>query len=242
MRGFRAFTIALLTSLVGGALALFTGDYLTRLYHVSDMEGQRGMTIIFLFAPLGIIVGFVLGFVTALYLRRPGFVGFAKTQALSILVRLPLPPLFRVFSGSAPTIRQRLTAKNLFSNSNFAFLPPSNFPLNLMTTGFAPVFMPAQEIIVLHRSMSDQRKRSTITSPSQENTGLLSQTAQRSLLISVGDTPVPSQMIHINLPASPRKENKAWSDWTFATQRADLTPIPEPQRIAGRYRVQTVDD
>jgi len=27
-------------------LALFAGDYLTRLAHVPDMEGQRGMTVV----------------------------------------------------------------------------------------------------------------------------------------------------------------------------------------------------
>src|SRR5438552_11342903 len=90
MRFLRAFAIALITAVVGMFPAVFASDYLTRLYHVSDMEGQRGMTAIFLFAPLGIIVGFLIGLITALRTRWPGFIGFLKTQALSILVTIAL--------------------------------------------------------------------------------------------------------------------------------------------------------
>jgi len=85
MRFLRAFAIAFITAVVGMFLAVFASDYLTKLYHVPDMEGQRGMTIIFLFAPLGIMVGFVVGIVVALCARWPGFIGFVKTQGLSIL-------------------------------------------------------------------------------------------------------------------------------------------------------------
>ena len=56
MRFLRAFAIAFITAVVGMFLAVFASDYLTKLYHVPDMERQRGMTIIFLFAPLGIMV------------------------------------------------------------------------------------------------------------------------------------------------------------------------------------------
>ena len=90
MRFLRAFAIALITAVVGMFLAVFASDYLTRLYHVSDMEGQRGMTVIFLFAPLGIIVGFLIGLITALRTHWPGFIGFLKTQALSVLVTIAL--------------------------------------------------------------------------------------------------------------------------------------------------------
>src|SRR6266403_2109187 len=90
MRFLRAFTTDVITAVAGIILAYFASDYLTRLYHVSDMEGRRGMTVIFLFAPLGIIVGFVVGIVVALRARWPGFIGFVKTQALSILVTIAL--------------------------------------------------------------------------------------------------------------------------------------------------------
>ncbi len=37
----RAFFVVLLTAVVGCVLAFFVGDYLTRLAHLSEMEGQR---------------------------------------------------------------------------------------------------------------------------------------------------------------------------------------------------------
>ena len=66
---------------------------------------------------------------------------------------------------------------------------------------------------------------------------LLSQTFNRDLLVSI-ESEGASQFIKLKLGAKPTKEDEAWSDWMMATQRADLTPVPEADRIAVRYRVQ----
>src|SRR5207248_2231609 len=70
---------------------------------------------------------------------------------------------------------------------------------------------------------------------------LMSSSANRQLLASIGNEPGPSQFVEINLPARPRKENEEWSNWTFATEHADLTPVADPERISVRYRVRVVD-
>ncbi len=36
--------------------------------------------------------------------------------------------------------------------------------------------------------------------------------------------------------------SETWSDWILATQRADLPPVPGPERIAVRFRVRPVDN
>jgi hypothetical protein len=64
----------------------------------------------------------------------------------------------------------------------------------------------------------------------------------RSLLASIGNEPIASQFVELKLPASPGKEDENWSDWITATQRADLSAIPEPERFAIRYRVQPVKE
>jgi len=74
------------STLAATFIAIFAGDYLTRLYRVSDFEGQRGYAVIFLCAPLGMIAGFIVGLVAALRSRRPGLIGFLTTQRLSILL------------------------------------------------------------------------------------------------------------------------------------------------------------
>src|SRR5437867_13258510 len=86
MRFLRAFFIALFTAFVGCLLAFFVGDYLTRLAHVPEMEGQRGMTIIFLCAHLGILAGLVIGTASAILVRRQGFSGFLVVQGWSLLI------------------------------------------------------------------------------------------------------------------------------------------------------------
>ena len=67
---------------------------------------------------------------------------------------------------------------------------------------------------------------------------LLSQTFNRDLLVSIENEGGASQFIKLKLRAKPRKEDEAWSDWMTATERADLSPVPESERIAVRYRVE----
>jgi hypothetical protein len=64
----------------------------------------------------------------------------------------------------------------------------------------------------------------------------------RSLLASIGNEPVASQFIELKIPPAPRREDETWSDWIFATQRADLSPISESERMALRYRVRPVNN
>ena len=71
---------------------------------------------------------------------------------------------------------------------------------------------------------------------------LLTHSKIRSLLASIGNEPVASQFIELRIPPAPRKDDETWSDWIFATQRADLSPVSEPERMALRYRVRPVDD
>jgi hypothetical protein len=73
------------------------------------------------------------------------------------------------------------------------------------------------------------------------NLPLLTHSKSRSLLASIGNEPVASQFIELKIPSTPRKEDETWSEWIFATQRADLIPVPEPERFAARYRVRPVD-
>ena len=71
---------------------------------------------------------------------------------------------------------------------------------------------------------------------------LLTHSKTRSLLASIGNEPVASQFVELrNLPPAPRKQDQASSDWIFATERADLTSIPDSERFAIRYRVHPIE-
>src|SRR5215470_16088389 len=86
MRVLRALFVALLTAFAGCVLAFFVGDYLTRLAHVPEMEGQRGMTVFFLCVPLGILAGLVIGIISSVVVRRQGPAGFLVAQGRALLV------------------------------------------------------------------------------------------------------------------------------------------------------------
>ena len=86
MRFLRAFFIAIFTAFVGCLLAVFVGDYLTRLAHVPEMEGQRGMTVFFLCMPLGILAGLIIGIISSILVRRQALAGFFIAQGWALLI------------------------------------------------------------------------------------------------------------------------------------------------------------
>jgi MFS family permease len=90
VRALRVITVAFLTAIAGGVLAVVASLYLTKLYRVSDFEGGRGMLIFFALAPLGLILGFIIGLVVALRSRGSGFSGFLKAQGIAVGLSLAL--------------------------------------------------------------------------------------------------------------------------------------------------------
>jgi len=241
MRLLRAFFVAFLTAVVGCVLAFFVGDYLTRLAHVPEMEGQRGMTVIFLCAPLGILAGLIIGIVSSILVRRQGPAGFLIAQGWSLLIACGLAGLLigvpYVLSDKPP----RIDGKPL--ELQFELRAPAAFQIPDQPDGYS---------IRVSLYTDNQQSRfafidwSAITKDAEHitipgNVPLLTHSNTRSLLASIGNEPGGSQFIELKIPRAPTKQDETWSEWIFATQRADLSPVPEPERFAARYRVRTAD-
>ncbi|MGB9473560.1 MAG: hypothetical protein WCE87_00655 [Candidatus Udaeobacter sp.] len=242
MRVLRAVFIALVTAFVGCLLAFFVGDYLTRVAHMSDMEGGRGMFVVFVCAPVGILVGLVIGIILSILVRQQGVAGFFAAQGWSLLIVCGLAGLLAgvpyLLSDKPPRIDGKLL------ELQFELRAPATFKIPDQPDGYS----------VRVSLYADNRQNqyafidwSTITKDGEHITvpghvPLLTHSKTRSLLASIGNEPVASQFIDLKIPATPRKENETWSDWTFATQRADLSQVPEPERLALRYRVRPVND
>jgi hypothetical protein len=242
MRFVRAFAIGVITAVVGCLLAFFVGDYLTRLAHVPEMEGQRGMTVVFLCAPLGILVGLVIGIVSAILVRRQGLAGFLIAQGRSLLILCALAGLLvgvpYLLSDKPP----RIDGKRL--ELQFELRAPAAFKIPDQPDGYS---IRVSLYIDGRQSQFAFIDWNSITKDAEHviipgNVPLLTHSKTRSLLASIGNEPVESQFIELRIPPTPRKEDETWSDWTFATQRADLTSVPESERMALRYRVRPVDD
>ena len=242
MRVVRGLVIALLTALAGCVLAVPVGDYLTKLAHVPEMEGQRGMTVFFLCVPLGIMAGLVIGVIASIVVRRQGSAGFLMALGWSLLTVCGIAGLL----GGVPYLLSdkppKIDGKRL--KLQFELRAPATLKIPEQPDGYS----------IRVRLYTDNRQSSFafidwngITKNAEHltipgNVRLLTHSKSRSLLASIGNEPAASQFIELkNLSPAPQKQDEAWSDWIFATARADLSPIPEVERFAIRYRVRPVE-
>jgi len=242
MRVFRAVFIALFTAFVGCVLAFFLGDYLTGLAHVPELEGQRGMTVVFLCVPLGILTGLVIGIISSALVRRKGLAGFLIAQGGSLLVACGLAGLL----GGVPYLLSdkppRIDGKRL--ELEFELRAPAIFKIPEQPDGYSIR-------VCLYTDNRQNRYAfidwNGITKDAEHATvpghvPLSTHSKSRSLLASLGNEPVASQFIELRIPPAPQRKDEAWSDWTFATQRADLNSVSDPERMALRYRVRPIND
>ena len=242
MRVLRALFIALLTAFAGCILAFYVGDYLTKLAHVPEMEGQRGMTVFFVCVPLGILAGLVIGIISSILVRRQGPAGFLIAQGWSLLIVCGIAGLL----GGVPYLLSdkppKIDGKRL--ELEFELRAPASFKIPKQPDGYR-----IRVSLYTDNRQSDYAfiDWNSITKDPEHviipgKIPLLTHSKTRSLLASIGNEPVASQFVELkNLPPAPRKENEAWSDWIFATERADLTPIPDSERFALRYRVHPIE-
>jgi hypothetical protein len=242
MRVLRALFIALFTAFVGCLLAFFVGDYLSRLAHMSNMEGGRGMFVVFVCAPLGILAGLVIGIVSSILVGRQGPAGVFVAQGWSLLIVCVLAGLLAgvpyLLSDKPPTV----DGKRL--ELQFELRAPATFKIPDQPDGYSiRVCLYAdnrqnQYAFIDWSAITKDAGHATVPG----HVPLLRHSKSRSLLASIGNEPVASQFIELKIPPVPRKEDETWSDSIFATQRADLSPVADPESMALRYRVQPIDD
>jgi hypothetical protein len=242
MRVLRASFIALFTASVGCPLGFFVGDYLSRLAHMSNMEGGRGMFVVFVCAPLGIFAGLVIGIVSSILVRRQGPAGFFVAQGWSLLIVCGLAGVLAgvpyLLSDKPPTIDGKLLELQFELRARATFKIPDQPDGYSVRVSLYADNRQGQYAFIDWNGITKDVEYATVPG----RVPLLTHSKTRSLLASIGNEPVASQFIELRIPPAPRKEDEAWSDWIFATLRADLSPVPEPERFAARYRVRLTDD
>ena len=222
MRFLRAFFIAIFTAFVGCLLAVFVGDYLTRLAHVPEMEGQRGMTVFFLCVPLGILAGLIIGIISSILVRRQALAGFFIAQGWALLIVCVVAGLLvgvpYVLSDKPP----RIDGKRV--ELQFELRAPPAFQIPDQPNGYSirvSLYTDNQQSRFAFIDWSGITKDADhITIPG--NVPLLTHSKARSLLASIGNEPAASQFIELKIPPAPGKQDESWSEWIFATQRAVL--------------------
>ena len=241
MRILRALAIALITGIAAAALVIPVSDYLTQLYHVSNMEGQRGMLIVFGIAPLTFIGGFIIGLVTSIAFRRV-VAGFIKAQGLSLAIVVALTGIVSCILYIAAEKPPTIDGKQL--GLEFELRVPATIQItdaDLSSHGVSVgLDSPGREVRICFIDSQSLRKNG--------NEMILSGTipivwhaADRQLFTSIGNLRNGSQLIPVDVPAAPRKEDEQWSAWIVATEYRDLTPVNESDRMAARYRVRLLE-
>jgi hypothetical protein len=242
MRVLRALFVALFTAFVGSVLAFFVGDYLTRLAHVPEKEGHRAMTIFFLCVPHGILAGLVIGIVSAIVIRRQGFAGFLAAQGWSLLIVCGVAGLLAGVPYLLSDKPPRIDGKRL--ELQFELRAPATFKIPDQPDGYSIRVClytdnrQNQYAFIDWNGITKDAEHATVPG----HVPLLTHSKTRSLLASIGNEPVASQFIELKIPPAPRKEDETWSDWIFATQRADLSPVSEPERMELRNRLRPMND
>jgi MFS family permease len=238
MRVLRVVVIAFLTAIAGAVLSVVASLYLTELYHVSNFEGGRGMLIFFALAPLGLIVGFIIGLIVALRHRGTGFGGFAKAQGIALGIAIGLAAIVSGILYLGADHPPKLDGKTLALEFELKIPPALKLPVQ-------------QSEQTLHASLYANNRDNRYAQLNYDKiairdgsvfvpgrASLLSQTFNRDLFVSIEGEGGAGQFIKLKLRAKPRKEDEAWSEWIMAAERTDLSPVPDAERIAVRYRVQ----
>lgn len=102
-----AVLVALLTGVITAVVTAPVADKMTKLHGVSDREGGRGMAIVFLFVPAGLIGGLLFGLLGTKLVHATEWIHFWKASGVSLLMShtvlfgisglsmmgLPRPPL-----------------------------------------------------------------------------------------------------------------------------------------------------
>ena len=242
MRALRAIVIACLTAIAGGFIAVISSSYLTDLYNVSNFEGGRGMLIVFFFAPVGFLIGFVVGLIFALRSRRPGFAGFATALSFALVSVFVLDGAVTGVAYLAANKPPLINGKFLTLEFELKIPPTIQFPAEPSENNFhASLYANNRDngyASIDYKAI--RRENNSVIVPGTAT--LMSHSSNRELLASVENEPGGTQFISLALPAAPGKEDEKWSDWIPATNDFNLGPVPEPERILARYRIREIAD
>jgi hypothetical protein len=187
-------------------------------------------------------VGLVIGITSSILVRRQGLTGFFVAQGWSLLIVCGLAGVLAGVPYLLSDKPPRIDGKRL--ELQFELRAPAVFKIPDQPDGYGVRVSlytddrQNQYAFIDWNAITKDTEHVTIPG----NVPLLTHSKTRSLLASIGNEPVASQFIDLKIPPAPLKEDEAWSDWIFATQQADLSPVSEPERMAIRYRVRPIDD
>jgi len=235
-----ALVVALLNAIITAVVTIPVADRVTKAHGVSDFEGGRGMAIAFVLIPAGFIGGFLLGLLGTKLAHATEWLQFWKAAGISI--GLGQLALFSIAGLSLLSIPR----PPLLQGNNLSLEVEVHVPLARINEELR---QPGKIRLSLYAGPKDNHYARIDTADLREENGHLivpavaslnSRSYQRSISFHLGDDLWFST--EIDLAASPKEEDKAWT----ALQAMRVTHLngfdDAPSGIFLRYRVvDTVD-
>ncbi len=232
--------VACVNAVAGGALGLPVALWAMDVLKASRFEGSSDFGVAFIWTPLAIITGFVVGFVVSFFVSRTGFAGFIVRAGIAFSVVAALiamtggiayacadhPPHV---DGKQIEVEFELRVPTRGRSIEDVLQPGTNSP-------FAIRFMAGESFTSYaeERWSDAQRTEKYITILVRGALG--SQDAKR--VFTAGGSGESWQMFPLLLPPSPDKVTETWSAWLPPDRRWDGSTVRPEDRYWLRYRVQ----
>ena len=231
--------VGLLTAIATAFAIIPVADWVMEMHHVSSMEGGRACAVVALWMPAAGLVGFIMGFVVTLLVRRDGFVGYLIPQGIALL---------------AAGLGIAAAAGVGYATANH---PPllNGQPLALQIEVQVPAkgrtieALKAQDFSVALLSNSDARYADLRWAEAMQTNDIIRVAAWVPLnstdagrQISVGINDEDRQLFVVVRAGAPKKIDEEWSEWTAPrTTFSGAKPEPNDQYLV-RYRVRFANE
>jgi len=234
---------AIVGGIVGAAIGFVAAALLSGVVMgwagVSDFEGGRGMAAVFVFGPLGGVLGLGLGIWLALKLARGSvsFGAFAMQGSLAVLGIAALVGLVLFIVWQSQD--HRLTYEGSGATLEFQIRAPTAYPLPAESSG-VEINLDTQSTHMSGYLDSEWLQRDGDWAVMSGGVELYLRTAQRLLVLRLPDG--RDRLFRLRLPSKP-EPSETWSDW----QKVDFVGVPnQPQTVPPgpedpfeiRYRVR----
>jgi hypothetical protein len=235
----RTFGIAVLTAAVGTVLALVGGSVATEAHRVSNMEGGRAVTILFLIAPAGFLAGLVIGLIAARSVGDPGAAGWTRAQGIALGATAALA--VAVFGYALLRAPRAPQLDGQYLDFDFEVrMPPGRA---------APDTTQPFSVLLTSRGSGDDRANATLrldaTTTSEgrlvipARAFLRTSTTRRFLVVN--DVDGKYYWFDLPLRARPRAEDQRWTAWWPKPGQSATSDIHGNGGFQIRYRVEKTE-
>ena len=234
----RTLLVAILTAAFGLLAGGFGGEWATRAHGMSDFEGGRGMFIAFVLAPLGALVGLIVGVVVSRRIGGAGPAAFGRAQGLALAITATLAFVASALAVWVAPETPMIDGKPLALELEVRMPPGRQAPPDT-TAGFTVLFYEPRGD---HRRNAVLRLDSIRVSESRE---VIPGTAELNVVtrlrhVVINDGPDNHYWFDLPLRARPKPADEAWIDWWPGPGQPASADVRGTGGFQIRYRVRPV--